>query len=335
MFRRVACAVVVVFLTLFLAPERSQAETGTLYPIEIFHDGITRKALLYKPAGLIKKKNLPLLIALHGGGGSAEGMMKITELNTTADKKKFLVVYPEGTGNETLSHSFNVWNAGECCTPKGKTAADDIGFISKLISLLVKKYSVNKDRVYATGLSNGAQMAYRLGCGLSDKIAAIAPVAAPGVYESCSPKRAVPLIHFHGLLDPCVSYLGGENSGGCFSEFLKALGIPTTPSYFASPAVPDQIEEWRVMNGCAAEAKTTFEEDGAKCIQYYHCSKKANVSLCVDANQGHGWAGGTKGAVCEDPLSYMCGVWSSIVGPISETFPTNEMIWRFVKGHKL
>jgi len=118
---------------------------------------------------------LPLVIVLHGGGGTGEDQVKLTEggLNTLADKEGFIVVYPDGFDKH--------WNDGRSGEETGyrtqEENIDDVGFISSLISYFIKELNIDPKRVYVTGMSNGAMMSYRLACELTEKIAAVAPVA--------------------------------------------------------------------------------------------------------------------------------------------------------------
>ena len=90
---------------------------------------------------------------------------------------------------------------------------------------IVHDFNIDENSIYATGMSNGAQMCYRLACELADKIAAIAPCGSIGTFDNCTPSRSVPVMHFHGLEGPCCFYDGGQ-CGTCMAEFLNALGIP-------------------------------------------------------------------------------------------------------------
>lgn len=79
--------------------------------------------------------------------------------------------------------------------------ADDVAFIGKLLDDLATVVKVDEKRVYAYGMSNGGMMSYRLAAELSDRIAAVAPVAGTITIEESKPKRPVPIIHFHGTKD--------------------------------------------------------------------------------------------------------------------------------------
>src|SRR5207248_1712283 len=111
-------------------------------------------------------------LALHGAGMNGRMMRWFTGLDRKADREGFIVVYPDGTG----SGSFLTWNAGALFRLAGNRA-DDIAFLRELLDDLGKVVNVDPKRVFATGMSNGGMMCYRLAAEMSDRIAAIAPVA--------------------------------------------------------------------------------------------------------------------------------------------------------------
>src|SRR5262249_27387325 len=127
--------------------------------------GLRRRYLLHEPSGRDPRKPAPLILMLHGGGGTPEhaGDHRIAE---AADSEGYLVAYPEGIDRG--------WNDGRGI--HGRTH-DDVGFPSALIDELVKAKNVDPKRVYSTGISNGGFMSFTLACRIPEKLAAIAPVA--------------------------------------------------------------------------------------------------------------------------------------------------------------
>ena len=166
--------------------------------------------LLHLPPTNDGKRSLPLVIKvlLHGGGGNAEGAARMTGFSEKADKEGFVVAYPNGSGR--LKTRLLTWNSGNCCGYAMDQDIDDVGFIRVLIDELMKTRAIDPKRAYVTGMSNGGMMTYRLGCDLSDKIAAIAPVAGALNVENCEPANPVSVIIFHGTADEHVLYNGGE-----------------------------------------------------------------------------------------------------------------------------
>src|SRR5882672_10047955 len=121
-------------------------------------------------------KHLPLVIALHGGSWQGAKMEVVSELDVTANRHDFIVVYPDSIGGDKpVDHR---WADGRGTTKADVDGVDDVAFVSALIDQLSAEYSIDLSRVYATGISNGGFMSHKLACELSDRIAAIAPVAA-------------------------------------------------------------------------------------------------------------------------------------------------------------
>ena len=155
------------------------------------------------PASYDKASPIPLLIVLHGGGGTGEGMVKLTQggFNILSDKEGFIVVYPDGIEKH--------WNDGRenVRYRAHREKIDDVGFISALTDHLVKQYNIDIKRVYVTGISNGAMMSLRLACELSEKITAIAPVAGSmpeNMPSQCSPSRPIPVLMISNTDDRLV-----------------------------------------------------------------------------------------------------------------------------------
>ena len=160
--------------------------------IELTGGGVVRTAVLHLPAAP-SGQPLALLIALHGFGGTGERFERDTGLSTLADKEHFAVLYPSALGSQ--------WAI--------KGSDRDVLFISRLLDRVQQIACIQPRRIYAMGVSNGGRMAALLGCVLSNRIAAIAPVA--GGYRSfpqCAPIRPVSVLEIHGTADSTVPYNG-------------------------------------------------------------------------------------------------------------------------------
>src|SRR5476651_168181 len=156
--------------------------------------GLNRTYVVHVPKGHDPKTPMPVVLALHGATMNGPMMAWFSGLNRKADEAGFIAVYPNGTG----THSSYFWNGGNCCGLAVQNKVDDVAFIDGLLDDLMRAYPVDAQRVYATGMSNGAIMAYRLATELSDRIAAIAPVAGSVGTEISQPKRPVSILHFNG-----------------------------------------------------------------------------------------------------------------------------------------
>ena len=153
-----------------------------------------RTYLVHVPKDYDSKKPAPVVLALHGAAMDGSMMVWFSGLNEKSDESGFIVVYPSGTG----VGPFRTWNAGGFTGKMAEGKADDVAFIGKLLDDLGTVVKVDEKRVYACGMSNGGMMCYRFAAELSDRIAAIAPVAGTIAVEESKPKRPVPVIHFHG-----------------------------------------------------------------------------------------------------------------------------------------
>lgn len=268
---------------------------------------------MHVPSSYKAQNSVSLIINLHGGGGSPQNEMEQSGMNSKSDSVGFIVVYPEGTGRSIGNRVFATWNAGRCCGFAQENEIDDVGFISKMIDDLEIKFNIDPKRVYATGLSNGALMSYQLACSLSDKIAAIAPVSAQDSVISCSPTRAVPVLHFHGTADPAAPYDGGHCGGR----------LPGDPGWDCK-SVPEYLDEWRVRNKCSSETEEYYKKGTASCERFTECADNADVILCTIEGAGHTWPDGSYSALGENA-----------VGKISRDISANDVMWEFFKAHPM
>ena len=220
----------------------TQTDTSSNGEIEV--DGLSRTYIFDPSSGGKEKK--PLLIALHGGFGSGAQVKESYGLDEDARKHGYAIVYPDGISKrERLK--VRTWNAGGCCGYAAESEVDDVKFISVLIDTLVAKENVDPERIFVTGMSNGAMMAYRLACEIPEKIKAIAPVAGYVLpAESCG--SAVPIIHFHSLQDKNVPFEGGPGDG---------------VSDFAFPSFEEVTSLWAQINRCESGVRTIKNENSA------------------------------------------------------------------------
>ncbi|HMA35061.1 MAG TPA: PHB depolymerase family esterase [Chloroflexia bacterium] len=251
-------------------PAAGRDLTGTLT-----FGGYTRTYLLHLPPAYHGDTPFPLVVNIHGGAGNAAGEVRLTGMNPEADRQGFLVVYPDGTGR--LEDKLLTWNAGTCCGYALAHQVDDVGFVRALIAELGRHYAIDPRRVYATGMSNGGMMAYRLGCELADQIAAIAPVAGAQDGLRCRPAQPVAVIAFHGTADDHVPYAGGHGSAAL------------------SPAVDRSVAYamafWAQADGCAARPQTATQGHIVH-DTYTGCTGATAVELYTVQDGGHAWPGG-------------------------------------------
>ncbi len=169
----------------------------------IIHDNVYRSYRAYIPAIYNSSKATPLLFNFHGLTGSSFTSMWQADFRQIADTANFIIIHPQGLLNSAGQTHWNIGQIG--------TSINDINFISALLDSLSSKYNIDLNRVYSTGMSNGAYMSYRLACELSEKIAAIAPVAGSYIsymLTNCNPSHPTPVLHIHGDADSNSIYYG-------------------------------------------------------------------------------------------------------------------------------
>ncbi len=269
-----------------------------------------RRYFVHVPAQLEARP--AVILNFHGGGGHAAAHRKYVRMDALADREGLVVVYPDGSGG--TGRRLLTWNAGTCCGPSAKTDVDDVGFVRTLLDDLAQRVDYDRSRVYATGLSNGAMMSYRLAVELSDRIAAIAPVAGAMVLEGAAPPRPVPVMHIHSVDDPRALYAGG-------------LGppFPLTRARVLHPGAEERLARWARWNGCAGEPREAelrkWQAHTATRFEYRGC--RAETVLWKLTGAGHVWPGGVR-----DYLPRILGEGTAVID-------ANEEMWRFFRRHRL
>lgn len=289
-------------------------------------DGVSRDYIVHlppswKPGG----PALPVVVALHGGGGSAARMEAGYGLDAYADRYGMIMVYPDGAAS--LIGNFNTWNAGACCGRAKRENSDDSGFIAAVIDAVVREYGADAKHVFVTGHSNGAMMAYRLACDIPDKIAAIAPVGGESVYD-CPHLKPVPVLHIHGTEDHCAHYNGGPTCGGCFSA---VFGLPSGSwDTWPCEGVEKSLAARAAAYGCSAATVITKQAGPVSCESWKGCPAPGSVTLCRIEGGGHAWQGAQPPRFCaRNPDGRLCRNWTAEVGPILSGVDTDGLIFDF------
>lgn len=266
-----------------------------------------RTYLVHVPKDYDPKKPAPVVLALHGAAMDGSMMVWFSGLNKKSDEAGFIVVYPSGTG----VGPFRTWNAGGFSGKMAEGKADDVTFIDNVLDDLNVVVKLDEKRVYACGMSNGGMMCYRLAAELSDRIAAVAPVAGTIAIVDSKPKRPVPLIHFHGSKDSIVPF-----------EMTKGK----TPSFMKLKGVEESVQTWVKLNGCEEKPKTeTISKDGDELkvtrTTYGGGKDGSEVILVVIEEGGHTWPGQ------QPPVGF--------IGKSAKNISANDLMWEFFQKHKL
>ncbi|MBW1711124.1 MAG: hypothetical protein JRG97_15750 [Deltaproteobacteria bacterium] len=313
-----------VALAFFICPASYASEGsagGETTSIQLTHDGIDRDFYLHLPAGFEKNQPSPVVFVLHGGGGSADRMLtrQARDFISLSDREGFILVYPNGYPDQTGSARHH-WNDGR---KKSRWRAhrldiDDVGFFSAMIDLLIKEYNADPKRIYATGISNGGLMSYRLACELSDRIAAVAAVTAnltPEISRFPS-KGPISILIMNGTEDPLMIYEGGEIT---FREMRLGKILSTA----------ETVKFWLDRNQCQAKPQITREpdldpQDGTRVSReaYGPCKEGTEVILYTIEGGGHTWPGG---------VQYLH---ERLIGKVSRDIDADKVIWEFFKRHR-
>lgn len=276
------------------------------YVYTIEHSGDTRHYTVHVPKSYDPAKPVPLLLALHGGGGdmTRQANDEYYGIVGTSEREGFVAVFANGYSRFD-SGKLATWNAGKCCGGARDKKVDDVGFLRQAVANVSAQLSIDRQRVYATGMSNGGMMSYRLACEASDVFRGIAAVAGTDNTIQCKPAQPVSVLHIHAKNDSHVLYGGGAGPGNRSKE--------ATTDYVS---VPDSVAKWVRLNGCNTKAERILDKEGAYCERYSGCRGDTAVQLCVTETGDHSWPGGVKKHQAE---------------PTSQAISANEVMWDFFK----
>lgn len=285
-----------VFFLIYSLSVTSQAQTTISG--SFVHGGITRTYSFYVPAAYVPGEAVPMVIGLHGLSSSGSDFAQYRDFRPIADTANFIIVNPDGSTMLGIRY----WNYGSVM---GSTV-DDVGFLEALIDTLSAQYTINPQRVYCMGMSNGSFMSYYMAC-QSDRFAAIGGVTGSmsvNMYNSCTPQRPIPTIHIHGTSDSTNPYAGNSTMKG-----IEAV------SRF-----------WVDQNGCdtiplITSVPNTNTSDGSTAERYLYTGgiNGHTVELFKVTGGGHSWPGspmpGSSEVTCMD-------------------FDASAEIWRFFSQHE-
>ena len=247
------------------------------------HGGVVRTSYVHYPKNKLPDTPRALVIVLHGGGGAdAATMAQRTGFNAIADREGFIVAYPAGVDGQ--------WNDGRGKTfrrNKDNTDVDDVGFISSLIDLFVKKGEADANRIYVTGVSNGGMMTHRIGVELGTKVAAIAPVIAnlPSNLAARQVSRPLSVLIMNGTDDPMMPWKGGQVRV-LGKDYGTVLSTEQTVKYWIDAARLPVNPVKQLLEDLVPEDKCRVEVD-----TYSNAGQQAKVVLYAISGGGHNLPG--------------------------------------------
>lgn len=276
-----------------------------------------RECIVHVPPAYDPSKPIPLVIMLHGFGGTASSAAKETGWSAKADQETFIIAYPEATRPDksrpaNFRNNPQAWNDGSGRFHAADENIDDVGFIEALLDQLTEKYQLDSKRVFVTGFSNGASMAFRVGAELAARIAAIAPVAGTCWLEKPEPLHAISICYITGTADSLNPLAGGYPKlafGG-----KEQGGQP-------KPAVQTFIDQWAKALRCPEQPRLDEIASGVRKRVYGFGRDKAELVFITVEGLGHHWAGG----VSQAP--------NFLVGKPTDKLKATDVIWEFFSSH--
>lgn len=302
-------------------PQESQSKVqGKSYDFTdvVTVDGGKRPYHVHIPAIYDRSKPTPLVLVFHGVGMSGQMMIPVTGFNGLADRNNFIVVYGDGVGHR--------WQDGR------NGNADDIAYVSAILTKLPRSVNIDSRRVYAAGLSNGGYFCQLLACALSDKIAAVGVVASTMIDNAssqCSSGRPMPIAFFLGTEDPLIAW--GDGRVKDLGKLGETLGLSSLGSIDSSLAryggllnVREMMDFWTGHNRTSTQPRTTYEpdvdpSDGTKVRKDVYGSGSNEVILYSIEGGGHTWPG--------------CLAFPKMTGRITRDIVASDLLWAFFASH--
>ncbi len=260
-------------------------------------EGINRTYRLYVPASYNAAQPAPLLFNLHGYGSNNVEQELYGNFRPVSDTAGFIIIHPNGTVDQSGNRFWNTF---------GNASVNDLGFLSALIDTISNSYSIDPNRIYSTGMSNGGFMSYELACFLSHRITAIASVTGSMIWlklKTCNPQHPTPVMQIHGTADATVPY----NGNFLFAPVDTLVKFWVT--YNQCNPVPQviQIPDINPNDGCTAEQYIFSQGD-----------HNSSVELFKVLGGGHSWPGA--------PIN---------INITNMDFSASEEIWRFLSQYNL
>jgi polyhydroxybutyrate depolymerase len=268
--------------------------------ISLTSSGLQRSFIIHLPPAYSQQQPLPMVINYHGYDNTAARMASYTNMGAEADKESFIVVFPQGA-LDNANPPKPSWNAGT--GENGPTGtADDVQFTRDLLSYVQKNYCVAAQRIYVTGYSIGASMAYRVACEMSDQIAALATVEGAFYHippNGCQASRTIPVLEIHGQADQLAPYNGAP----------PKLSVQTF------------LNLWFAIDKCnTSVSQTIFQQADVTGVQWPQCANGTIVEHYTISDGGHVWPGSAT------PMPSL--------GYTTHTIDANVVIWNFFSGFK-
>lgn len=293
--------------------DTASAVTPGQEQVTLTSGGAARSYYRHVPPSYQPTTPMPLVFDFHGYSESAYIQTIVSGLGPYGDEHGFVTVTPAGLG------AIPLWN-----TTLGSA---DLKFFGEMLAQVEATVCVDQNRVFVTGLSNGAFMTSAVACEYADRVAAAAPVAGIRNIKGCKPARPVPVVAFHGNADPVVAYTGGLGPKGLALPAPdgsgRTLGQTGTQGLVTKESVPKMTADWAARNHCASRPTTTKVASDVTLIAY-RCPDDATVELYRIEGGGHTWPG-----------SAVTHAVPTLLGATTLSISADDVIWKFFQAHPL
>jgi polyhydroxybutyrate depolymerase len=274
--------------------------------------GAERRWLLSAPAWESGDDPLPLVLDFHGLSEGADVHAGMSQLGPLGVEEGFVTVFPHGTGDPLK------WDVNPVVEDNV-----DLQFVAATLDRVEEERCIDTSRVYATGLSYGAMMTSAVACELSDRVAAVAPVAGIILPEGCEPAHPMPVLTFHGTADPILLFNGGVGAIPGMGEPAETTETTLPPADLEGPGYPDTVRQWAELAGC----EDTFEDEEVSDTvirRVYDCPADAPVEFVIVEGGGHSW-----------PSSEFSRSIEQFVGTTTFDIDASQEMWEFFQRFSL
>jgi polyhydroxybutyrate depolymerase len=282
------------------------------YRSHVHWEGVKRTYLVHVPLSYDGATPTPVMVVLHGGGGSAEFGYRVHGWTDLSERRGCLVVFPEATAEDptrpaAVRENPRIWNDGSRRSAVARRNVDDIGYLGAVLDTVQETFVVDTHRIFATGFSNGASMSFRVGVELAHRVAAIAPVSGHLCLEDPQPARPLSMLYMIGLADPINPLEGGPTVSPWGSRRIK-------------PPVMDSIATWLRLIHASDEPEVLRDSGGVRQVRFGPGETGCEVQLHTIEGQGHEWPGAQRTLP------------KIISGPQTDKVNATEVIWDFFES---
>lgn len=273
-------------------------------------EGRNRTYTLHLPKNYNDTIQYPLVMVLHGAMGTGTKYSKSTKFSTIGDEQGFISIFPNGM--------YKSWADARGVSKASKKDVDDVKFLTRLIDKIPQEYSVNTNKIYVAGISNGGFLVQTLACEVPEKFTAFASIISSlpeNLSNKCSKDRNIPMLLMNGTQDNYVPFKGGK-----MPKFTKGGIIVSTPK---------TIKHWKNVNQTAKlpqieNIKNFDKTDGSRVVKHtYFIDEIPQVILYKIIGGGHGVPGSY---TQKNPRNFKLGY-------VNQDIIAEQEIWNFFKQH--